>query len=353
MSGLPKININFFGFLPEKPKRNPAGTVALILKDESPTGDVFTYKKGDKLDEWTGENLLYINHAFEGNPKEVIVARIGKASENYKDALELLKNKRFNYLAIPEIKDLETDEIVKWIKEKRKKDRKRFKAVLPNTDANDESIINFTATDIEVGDNTFSTSEYTARIAGALAGLPFNRSATYYVLEEVDAVHEIENPDEAVNNGELILIDDGEKVKIGRGVNSLVDIKPEDKKNDEFKSIRVMEVLDMIHDEIYNNFDNHYVGKVPNTYDNQVLFINEINRGFSELEGLELLSDAVDNSAWVDAESQREAWEDAGVDTTDWDDDKVKENPFRRNVFLAGKIRVVETIEDLDFNIEI
>lgn len=345
---LPKINIEFFGFLKDKPKRNPAGVVALILQGE--TNGVATYKPNDDLSKLSGDELLYVTQAFAGGPREVIVA---SSTGEYTDALNLLKNKRFNYLAIPDIDEVETELIVDWIIQKRDEDRKRFKAVLPHTEANHESIVNFTTEDIVVGNETYSASEYTARIAGILAGLPFTHSATYQVLEEVDSINEIDNPDGAVSDGELILINDGEKIKIGRGVNSLVDIKPEDRKNDEFKSIRVMDVLDMIHDEIYDNFNNHYIGKVPNTYDNQVLFINEVNRGFSELEGLELLSDIEDNRAWVDVDTQRAAWENAGIDTTDWDDDEVKEKPFRRNVYLAGKIRVVETIEDLDFSIEI
>src|SRR5699024_11138425 len=116
--GLPKININFFGFLAPKPKRNPAGTVALILKDDTQTNDVVTYKSGDDLDGVS----KYIEQAFEGGPREVIVANIG-LEDDYSVALEKLKNKRFNYLAVPEIDELETDVVVEWIKEKREKDR--------------------------------------------------------------------------------------------------------------------------------------------------------------------------------------------------------------------------------------
>lgn len=352
--GLPKININFFGELKTKVKRNPAGVVALILKDDTQSGDTFIYKKDDKPEGWSSENLDYIQMAFEGNPRQVIVERVDTTSENYEVALNRLKNKRFNYLAIPGIDGADTDAIVLWIKERRSKDKKKFKVVLPNTKGNDESIINFTARNIVTKEGQeYTTSEYTARIAGVLAGLPFNRSATYFVLDELESIHEIDNPDEAIDNGELILFNDGENIKIGRGVNSLTTIKPEDKKNEDFKSIRVVEIMDMIHDEIYANFVNNYVGKYSNIYDNQVLFLNEINRGFVELEGLELLDPAGENRAWIDVEAQREAWESIGTDTSDWDDQRVKENPFKRNVFLAGKIRIADTMEDLEFNIEI
>lgn len=352
--GLPKININFFGKMKEKNKRNAAGVVALILKDDTQTGDTFVYKKDSKPEGWTVENLSYINDAFKGGPREVIVERVATDATDYEAALNRLKNKRFNYMAIPGIDSSDTTAVVDWIKEKRSKDRKKFKAVLPNAAGDDEGIINLTAKDmVTKEDKEYTTAEYTARIAGVLAGLPFNRSATYFVLDELKSIHEIDDPDAAVDNGELILINDGENIKIGRGVNSLTSIKPEDRKNNEFKSIRVVEIMDMIHDEIYDNFVNHYVGKVPNIYDNQVLFLADVNRGFDELAGLELLDPGSENKAWVDVDAQREAWEDAGIDTSDWDDQKVKESSFKRNVFLAGSVRIVDTMEDLDFNIEI
>lgn len=353
MLGLPKININFFGKLKQRNKRNAAGIVALILKDDTQTEDSIDYKQGDKIDGWESKNQEYIEHVLEGGARKVIVEREKSPAEDYSLSLDRLQNKRFNYLAIPGIEPAETTEIVDYIKSKRKDDKKTFKAVLPNTAGDHESIINFTTDEIETEEKTYSTTEFTARIAGALAGLPFNRSATYLVFPEVLSIKEISDPDTAVDNGELILINDGEKIKIGRGVNSLKTIEPEDKKNDDFKSIRLVETMDMIHDEIYDNFNDHYIGKVPNIYDNQVLFLNEVNKGFSELEDLELLDGNSENVAFIDVDAQREAWEDYGTDTSDWDDQKVKEESFKRHVFLAGKIRLVDTMEDLEFNIEI
>lgn len=351
--GLPKININFFGKMKPKNGRVAGGVVALILKDDSQQVDFIVYKPGDKIRDWSNDNTLYINQALAGGPREVKVVRVPEETTDFEDALNVLKYKRFDYLAIPEVAEGQTEAVAEWVKSKHKNSKKKIKAVLPNHAANHESVINFTAKEIKVGEEEFSTAQYTARIAGILAGLPFNRSATYYVLDEVDSVFEIDDPDAAVDNGELILINDGKNIKIGRGVNSLTTIQENENKNDDFKSIRVVAIMDMIHNEIYDNFNDNYIGKVPNTYDNQVLFLNEVNRGFSELADLDLLDPNFDNKAWVDVETQREAWELVGVDTTDWDEQQVKESAFKRHVYLAGRIRVVDTIEDLEFNIEI
>lgn len=354
--GLPKITINFFSKLIARAKRSAAGTVVLILKDDVQTATTVTYKGvGDIVTtEWSPENLDIINKTMLGEPGKLIIEVVPVATVDYATVLARLVNKKFDYLAIPGIETLKVTDIVTWIKAQRDTGKKKFKAVLPNaTSADHEGIINFTTAGITVAGAPYTTSEYTARVAGALAGLPFSRSATYLVFPEVDSITEIADPDVAVDNGELILINDGEKIKIGRGVNSLKTIAPGSGKSEEFKSIRIVETMDLIREEIYTNFSDNYVGQVPNIYDNQVLFISDINTSFKELGELELLDPDFESLVTVDVVAQREAHELNGTDTSTWDDDKVRNTSYKRNVFLAGKIRMVDTMEDLQFNIEI
>ncbi|WP_369899745.1 phage tail sheath C-terminal domain-containing protein [Bacillus manliponensis] len=351
--GLPEIKISFSGKAKTALQRSKLGIVVLILRDDTGAFTNKVYKKPDevKSTDWTTNNYEYIQMAFKGNPSKVICERVATTATDYSEALVRLKYAKFNYLAIPQVKADETTAIVTWIKTKREKEKKTFKAVLPNTPADHEGIINFTTSGIKVGDKEYTTAEYTARIAGILAGLPFTRSATYYMLPEVNAIAEIEDPDAAVDNGELIFINDGENIKIGRGVNSLKTVT--DPKNEDFKSIRVVETMDMIHDDIHSTFNDNYVGKVNNVYDNQVIFITAINSYFTGLANEDILDDRADNKAWINVQLQRQAWEDSGVDTSDWDDLTVKEKAFKRNVFLEGTLKIVDTMEDLDFRISI
>ena len=90
-----------------------------------------------------------------------------------------------------------------------------------NAAADDEGIINFATDNIEVGAKTYTTAEFCCRIAGILAGLPLNRSATYYTLPEIESITESETPDDDVDNGKLILINDGTKTKM-QGVSTLL-----------------------------------------------------------------------------------------------------------------------------------
>lgn len=351
--GLPEIKIEFVSKAVSAIQRSQLGIVALILKDDTQTAQTVTFKSVEevKTTDWDATNFAYLQQTFMGVPSKVIVEVLPTVSTDYTDALDRLNNKRFNYLAIPGIDALDTTTVATWIKSKRDNDGKTFKAVLPNEDADHEGIINFTASDIVVGEDTFTASDYTARVAGVLAGLPFSRSATYYVFPEIDSVTAVADPDAAVEAGEFILIDDGEKVKVGRAVNSLTTTTGE--KTEDFKSIRVVEVMDLIKDDIRTTFDNNYVGKLGNTYDNQVLFITAVNAYFDGLEGDEILDPSFDNVSFVDTAAQRLAWESIGTDTTTWDEQEVKEKSFKRKVFLAGNIKIVDAMEDLEFVISI
>ena len=351
--GLPEILIEFKTNAVTAVKRSALGIVALIVKDDTPTFESKEYRDVSEIlsTDYTAANLDYIKKAFDGTPSKVIVEVVGTEASDYTTALARLAVKKWNYLAIPGIEQTETTDIVSWIKSKRDNDKKTFKAVLPNAEADHEGVINFTTDGIVVGEKTYSASEYTTRIAGILAGLPFTRSATYYELPEIEAITESTTPDADIDNGELILINDGETFKIGRGVNSLKTTTID--KSEDFKKIKVVEVMDMISDDIRDTFKNSYVGKVPNTYDNQVLFFTSVNAYFKGLEGDDILDPNYANLATVDVQAQRLAWEGIGTDTTDWDDLKVKNMSFKSNVFAAANVKITDAMEDLTFSITI
>ena len=99
---------------------------------------------------------------------------------------------------MPGITSEETDIVSSWIVDCRE-EGKMYKAVLPNVEADNEAIINFATTGIKVGEKSYTTEVYCARIAGILAGLPLTRSATYFVLDEVDEITEHEDPDASID----------------------------------------------------------------------------------------------------------------------------------------------------------
>ena len=227
---------------------------------------------------------------------------------------------------------------------------KTFKAVLPGCAANHEGIINFVTDNIKVGAKTYSTAEFCARIAGILAGLPLNRSSTYYTLDDVESITESETPDADVDGGKLILINDGTKIKIARGVNSLTTFT-EDKGKD-FSKIKIVEAVDMIRDDIRSTFEDEFVGKVENSYDNKVVFIAAVNKYFKDLASRGVLYDKFDNKAEIDILATRE-YLSLSKDVSEWEDEKIKTANTGTNVFVKANIQIQDAIEDLNFGIYI
>jgi hypothetical protein len=349
---LPEININFQSLAVSAVQRSQRGIVALILKDDTGTFETKEYRTVADIEstDWTPDNRDYIEKTFLGVPSKVIVERIDTLAADYNTALTRLSSKVWNYLAIPAIASADVAAISTWLIAERDNNKKTFKAVLPNSVSDHEGVINFTTEDIVVGDKTYSASEYTASIAGILAGLSLERSATYYVLSEVKSISEHVDPGVDIDAGQLILINDGEKVKIGRGVNSLTTTTVS--KGEDFKKIKIIEGQDLVQEDITRTFNDDYVGKVNNSYDNQALFLAAVNAYLVGLEGT-VLNPNVDNSVSVDIEAQRQAWEESGTDTSEWDEQEVKENSFQSKVFVGGSVRFLDAMEDLDFKISV
>ena len=349
--GLPKILIEFKTLAETIIARSERGIVAVILKDNSNNTETYTYTQEKDIvkSHYTAANLTFLQHIFMGNPSKVIVERI-RTDGDITTALEKLKNKQWYYLTVPQITEEETNTVVTYIKEMRSQYHKTFKAVLPNCTANNEGIINFATDDIKVDTKTYTSAEFCPRIAGILAGLPLNRSATYYALTEVDSITESETPDSDVDNGKLILINDGTKIKIARGVNSLTTFT--EIKGPDFAKIKIVEAVDMIRDDIRNTFEDKFVGKVENSYDNKVVFIAAVNKYFKDLSSRGVLYDHFDNRAEIDIDATREYLSQT-KDVSDWEDEKIKTANTGTNVFVKANIQIQDAIEDLNFKIYI
>lgn len=348
--GLPEIDIKFRARAVSAIKRSAMGIVALVLRDDTEPEGVVTIKSIEDLDveSWTAENADYISKTLLGTPSKIVALRI-KEDTVIADALKKLNSIKFNYLAMPDALVTEAESIVSWIKSKRTNDKKTYKAVVANQAADSEGIINFTTENILAGGTTYTAQQYTCRIAGVLAGLPFTRSATYFVLNEVDEIEESETPDNDIDAGQLILVNDGEHIKIGRAVNSLKTLTV-DKKAD-YKKIKIIEVMDMVMDDIRDVYNNEYIGKIVNVYDNQVLFIIAVNAYFKTLMNEQILDPSFENACFVDVNAQRLAWESGGTDTSGMEDKDIREMSFGSTVFLAGRIKIADAMEDLKFDI--
>ena len=350
--GLPNINIVFKSLAKSAIQRGSKGIVALILKDTKASDKVIELESiKDIPEDLTEENKEQIELAFKGGyktPKKVIFYCLGQEGK-LEDALSLMEAEVWDYLAVPCIQE-ETDKVATWIKGLRE-DNIKVQAILPNCKADHEGIINFTTTSIKVGEKTYTNTQYCSRIAGVLAGTPLNISATYFQLNEVADVPHMRKSEanKKIDAGELILINDGEKCKIARAVNSLTTIT--EGKSEDYKKIKIVSIMDLIDRDIRKTFENDYVGKYSNGYDNQVVFATAINGYLEGLEDENILEKRK-NKVQIDDNAIKQYLKKKGIDTSLMLKKDLEKVGTGSNVFLVGSCKPLDAMEDLQLIFE-
>lgn len=350
---LPNINIAFSTQAASAISRSQKGVVALIVRDSKENGGHILTSPAQIPSTLGTENKDYINQAFLGYinpPRKVILYVLSDEAEDLTDALAYLQTQTIDYLAgPPDITAAECTAVVTWIGSQREAGFTP-KAVLPNTEADNEAIINFTTTGIKVGTEEYSAAEYCARIAGILAGTPMTISCTYAPLPEVTDVDRLTKDamDTAIGVGEFIIFYDGEKVKVGRGINSLQTTTSS--KGDAFKKIKIVEAIDMIQTDIKATAEDNYIGKYANSYDNKCLLISAIKGYFTGLENDGILK-ANSSTVEIDLVGQETYLQNKGIDTSNMTEQELKEASTDDKVFLKAQISILDAIEDISLDI--
>lgn len=351
--GLPVLNMVFQGLAASAIERSERGIVACILKDDTESGNrisVYDSVLDVDFENWSETNYGFMKLIFEGAPRRVIAVREKTASANLASALKEMKWLRWNYFCYPEISDEDKTTLAAWIKESRDEDHKTYKAVLADSASDHEGIINFTTGGIQssITGKTHTAAEYCARIAGLLAGLSLTRSSTYYVLSDILSAQCPDDPNDRINDGELILTYDGENYKIGRGVNSLVTFTDEKKK--EKRKIKIVEGIDLYRDDIQDTFTGSYVGKYNNDYDHKQMFVAAVRAYQAGLAGT-VLDGSYESTAEIDADAQKQYLAEQGVDVSNMSDMEILTANTETKVFVKTKVKFVDAMEDLDVNV--
>jgi hypothetical protein len=386
--GMPSVNIAFIEAGIEAIQRSQRGIVALLLEEDADTviklltdhtgsdgkttikaiKNPFTvYTTDDIPDELSDDNKDYITKASIGyvkSPYRVKVYLMDKvtdetenaAADKFADALKTLATDRWDYLAIPTIVTAQCESVATWLKTNRENKGKRSKVVLPGYAADYEGVINFSNTKIVTASKTYTGSQYTPRIAGLIAGTPLTISATYAPLSEVidcDRYTEDEN-DEKVNNGEFFIWYDGEKFKMSRAMNSLVTTTQG--KLEAYQTIKSVDIMDAIYDDIKKTAQDSYIGKYTNDYDNKQLLISAIIGYFKELEDGRLLQKDY-SEVDINVEKVKTYQLEHGLYTkeelADMDDLAIKKLDTKKQVLLTAKIKILDAMEDIDLPINI
>ena len=348
--GLPSINITFQTLAASAIKRSQKGIIAMILQDSKELGVHTLSGISDIPEELSAANKAQIQLAFMGYvnpPRRVLLYVMDGTEKTLTDALGHFATIWFDYLVChPEISDEDALTVANWVKAERQNDH-MVKAVLPNTAADSEAIVNFTTGGIKAGNMEFTTAQYCARIAGLIAGTPMTISCTYAPLPELsDAERKTKlQLDTAIDAGEFIIFHDGEKVKVGRGVTSLKTTT--EAKGDAFKSIKIVEAADMIKNDIRLTVQDSYIGKYANNYDNKCLLIMAV-KGYLETLETEGILDKGKSSVEIDMTAQEAYLKTTGTDTSSMSEQEIKEANTGKKVFLKASAKILDAIEDVD-----
>lgn len=350
----PKINITFAELGRSAIARGTKGVVALIVRDSAAVPPAVLTQADQTPAKLGKDNQAYIRRAFLGYsapPKRVIVYTAPE-EDDLTDALTYMATQDFDYLAGPvDCDEADAAAIASWVMSQRKESGAKYKAVLPNHAADKYPIVNFATDSLQVGSVTYSAAEYCSRIAGLLAGTPMRISATYAPLPEVTDVARMTSAerDAAVGRGELIAYWDGRKVKLSRAVNSLTTTG--DGVGDNFKKIKIVEIMDLMRNDITATVEDEYIGKHVNDYDGKLLLLTAIRGYLMGLAGDKLIR--ADYSVEIDVEAQAAYLASIGTDPSEMTDQQIKEADTGTHVFIAVSCKILDSVEDVTLSITI
>ena len=374
--GAPIINISFI----EKAKtifgRAERGIVGLVLKDNLVEGNLqkFTVQLTDEIPEYLSDfNKEQIRLALMGNvtaPKKVVcfVMNVGGSTEDdeepaslteeYKKARQWVRETKMHFLAVPTVQtDGQLADMVSFVKEEVNVNKNKIIGIFPFANTEDsEAIVGCEFTAYTSGETHTATSgvytaeEYCSRIAGFIAGTPFNMSITYGTLNDLSNCNRltIAEQDEAVDSGKLILMHDGEKVKIVRGVNTFKSTTKT--KSISFKKIKIVNIMNLIYDDLIKTIRDEYIGKFNNDYDDKCILVTAINAYFMNLITQSVITSG---ECQIDLEAQRNYLRMAGEDVVEMTDKEILKANTGSIVYLTGKVGIPDAIEDVEFPIYI
>lgn len=345
--GLPQINIIFKQLASTLKQRASRGIVVMLLKDTTNLGLGEVYDLSDIPNNLKADNKKYLEMALIGNvdiPSKIITYVMG-AEDTIDNALEVMETQDFNYMVMPEAIEADKNKIKTWVVKMRDKEGIKVKAILGETAGDHEGIINFATTDISIGDQKFTSDKFIPRVVGAIAGTPLSQAITFVKVKEVTSIPKMtkEEANAAIDAGKLILIRESGSIRFGRGVNSLTTDEP---KGNQWRKIKIVDTLDLIHSDCKKVIIDEYIGKVPNSYDNKCLLIVAIQEYLNELAQEQLIEK--DFSVDIDVEAQKAYLKSIGVDIREMKEQEIREANTKTHVFLKANLTVLDAVEDVN-----
>lgn len=317
------------------------GVVLYATKDTTLTGNykIQEFKSALNLDITNATIKAQVKSIFEGSPEKVILFTFKTDLESNVDALKQLK---FNWIVSDILSEQETVET--YGKEN------DCEAIVFNITADSKYVTNATNPTVKpVGASSVPMIQYLPRLAGQLAGLPYDRSASSLRFDDLESV---EMP-ATIAAGQYILYYDKdlECIKVANPCNSLLTLS--ENLTEDMKSIAIVEGQIRLETDLKYAFKEAYKGKYKNTYDNQCLFLSAVNGYIRKLEDLRILDPSYNNVAKIDLDALRSAWLESGKDEAEtWTDNELKVKTFKNKLFVLLDVKFLDAMEGIQINVE-
>lgn len=187
-------------------------------------------------------------------------------------------------------------------------------------------------------------------VGGLLAGCPYTNSATAFVLDELESVEEPEN----IEEGQFVLYNEEEGVRVATPVNTLTTITGDD--TQDMKDITIMECIRRYKQDLRKAFRIGYKGK-KNKYDNQQLFISAVKGYHSDLEddSVEILDPEYDNDISINTDKIRKLWIASGKTEEEINaksDLDIAKLTYKKTMALKSKVKFLNAIEECEIEVE-
>jgi hypothetical protein len=207
----------------------------------------------------------------------------------YQEFLDAIEGFTFNVLALPIADATIAGVFTAFTRRCREDQGIKFQTVLYRTTADYEGVISVENTVLDAGAPAASLVWWVAGLAAETSLASSATNAIYDGEYDVDVVYSQADLENAVLAGKLILHQVGDDVRVLSDINTLVTV-PDDKSED-FKSNHTIRVLDEIGTAIAAEFNQNFIGKVPNDAPGRTSFWSRVVEHHKELQNLRAIED--------------------------------------------------------------